>query len=228
MRRMPHDVLLVDYHQLMRDGIRAILERDSEFRVVGEAESGADAVQFCKKTHPELVITDIALPGMNGIEATAEILQHCPRTRVLIVSIYDDENVVVSAIRSGARAFVLKRNSSGDLIDALRTVALGGSYLSSQVSARLLDRIQSGELQLRTSMAPVEKLSPREQQVLRMIGDGKSSKDIAVLLELGEQTVRSYRKTLMKKLGVNNVAGLTQMALSAGLRQWKPDAGPGA
>jgi two-component system response regulator DegU len=210
MRRMPHDVLLVDYHQLMRDGIRAILERDSEFRVVGEAESGADAVQLCKKTHPELVIMDIDLPGMNGIEATAEILRHCPRTRVLIVSIYDDENAVVNAIRSGARAFVLKRNSSDDLIDALRAVALGGSYLSSQVSARLLDRIQSGELQLRTSQAPLQKLSPREQQVLRLIADGKTSKDIAVLLELGEQTVRSYRKTLMKKLGVNNVAGLTQ------------------
>jgi len=105
-------------------------------------------------------------------------------------------------------------------------VAKGGSYLSSQVSDRLLHRIQSGELQLRTSQAPVETLSPREQQVLRLIADGKTSKDIAVLLDLGEQTVRSYRKTLMKKLGVNNVAGLTQMALSAGLAQWKPDAHP--
>src|SRR6202050_2457664 len=217
---MPHDVLLVDYHKLMRDGIRAILERDSEFRVVGEAESGADAVQLCKKTHPELVIMDIGLPGMNGIEATAEILRHCPQTRVLIVSIYDDENAVLSAIRSGARAFVLKRASAGDLMDALRAVTLGGSYLSSQVSARLLDRIQSGELQLRTNLGPVEKLSPREQQVLRLIAAGKTSKDIAVMLDLGEQTVRSYRKTLMKKLGVNNVAGLTQMALSAGLTHW--------
>jgi DNA-binding NarL/FixJ family response regulator len=224
---MPHDVVLVDYHKLMRDGIRAILERDSEFRVVGEAENGADAVRLCKKTHPEVVIMDIGLAGMNGIEATAEILRHCPQTRVLIVSIYDDENTVLSAIRSGARGFVLKRASAGDLINALRTVTRGGSYLSSQVSTRLLDRIQSGELQLRTSMGLVEKLSPREQQVLRLIADGKTSKDIAVLLELGEQTVRSYRKTLMKKLRVNNVAGLTQMALSAGLRQWKPDAGPG-
>jgi len=109
---MPHDVLLVDYHKLMRDGIRAILERDSEFRVVGEAESGVDAVQLCKKTHPALVIMDIGLPGMNGIEATTEILRHSPQTRVLIVSVYDDENAVLSAIRSGARAFVLKRASS--------------------------------------------------------------------------------------------------------------------
>jgi len=223
---MPHDVLLVDYHKLMRDGIRAILERDSEFRVVGEAENGTDAVQLCKKTHPELVIMDIGLPGMNGIEATAEILRHCPQTRVLIVSIYDEENAVLSAIRSGARAFVLKRASAGDLMDALRAVTLGGSYLSSQVSARLLDRIQSGELQLRTNLAPVEKLSPREQQVLRLIAAGKTSKDIAVMLDLGEQTVRSYRKTLMKKLGVNNAAGLTRPALSAGFMHWKIDRNP--
>ena len=145
---MPHDVLLVDYHRLVREGIRAILERGSEFRVVGEAESGVDAVQWCKKTNPALVIMDIGLPGMNGIEATAEILRHSPQTRVLIVSVYDDENAVLSAIRSGARGFVLKRASSGDLIEALRNVAKGGSYLSSQVSDRLLDRIQSGELQI--------------------------------------------------------------------------------
>jgi DNA-binding NarL/FixJ family response regulator len=217
MRREQHDVLLVDFSKLMRDGMRAILERDSEFRVVGEAESGTDAVQLCKTTHPELVIMDMGLPGMNGIEATIEILRHCPQTQVLIVSSYDDENAVLSAIRSGARGFLLKRASSDDLIDALRTVALGGSYLSSPVSDRLLRRIQSGEMQLRTSLAPVDKLSPREQQVLRLIADGKTSKDIAVLLDLGEQTVRTYRKTLMKKLGVNNVAGLTQMVLSAGL-----------
>ena len=223
MRRMPHDVLLVDDDKLMRDGIRAILERGSEFRVAGEAESAADAVQLCKKARPDLVIMDIGLPG---IEATAEILRHSPQTGILIVSVYDDENVVLSAIRSGARGFLLKRASSGDLLDALRNIAQGGSYLSSKVSERLLRLIQSGDLQLRASLASVEKLSPRERQVLRLIAAGKTSKDIAVLLDLGEQTVRSYRKTLMKKLGVNNVAGLTQMALSPGLMQWKPDANP--
>jgi len=182
---------------------------------VGEAENGTDAVQLCKERHPDLVLMDIELPGVNGIEATAEILRHSPKTRVVIFSVYDDDNSVLSAIRSGARGFVLKRaSSSGDLIDALRKVARGGSYLSSQLSARLLDSLQSGELQRMTSPGPLEKLSPREQQVLRLIADGKTSKDVAVLLALGEQTVRSYRKTLMKKLGVNNIAGLTQMALS--------------
>lgn len=222
---MSYDILLVDDHRLMRDGIRTILERGSEFRVVGEVESGTDAVQFCRKSHPDLVIMDIGLPGMNGIEATTEILRHSPQTRVLILSMYDDESSVLGAIRSGARAFVLKRASSGDLVDALRTVARGGSYLSSQVSDRLLTRIQRGDLQLRSNKVPLEVLSPRELQVLRLVAEGKTSKDIAVLLDLGLQTVRSYRKTLMKKLGVNNVAGLTQMALAAGVtRGNRPDA----
>jgi two-component system response regulator NreC len=222
---MAYDILLVDDHKLMRDGLRLILERGSEFRVVGEAENGAEAVQFCKKSRPDLVVMDIGLPGMNGIEATTEIARHSPQTRVLILSMYDDENSVVSALRSGARAFVLKKASSADLVDALRIVARGGSYLSSQVSDRLLTRIQTGDLQNKNPQAPMETLAPREVQVLRLIADGKSSKDIAVLLDLGEHTVRSYRKSMMKKLGVNNVAGLTQMAIAAGLTRWnKPDA----
>jgi DNA-binding NarL/FixJ family response regulator len=224
---MAYDILLVDDHKMMRDGLRAILERTAEFRVVGEADTGTQAVQFCKKSRPDLVIMDIGLPGLNGIEATIEILRHSPQTRVVVLSIYDDENSVVSAIRSGARAFVLKRASSADLIDALRTVSRGGSYLSSQVSDSLLSRIQTGDLRTAATQAPLDTLSPRELQVLRLVADGKTSKDIAVLLDLGLQTVRGYRKMLMKKLRVNNVAGVTQVALAAGLMHWnKPDANP--
>jgi DNA-binding NarL/FixJ family response regulator len=220
---MTFDIVLVDDHKLVRDGVKTILERGAEFRVVGEAENGADAVQLCKKANPDMVLMDIGLPGMNGVEATTELLRHCPRVKVVILSMYDDENSVVSAIRSGARAFVLKKASSNDLLDALRTVAKGGSYLSSQVSDRLLTRIQRGDLEPKDR--PLEGLSPRELQVLRLVAEGKTSKDIAVMLDLGLQTVRSYRKTMMKKLGVNNVAGLTQLALAAGLTHWnKPDA----
>jgi DNA-binding NarL/FixJ family response regulator len=217
---MPYTVLLVDDHKMMRDGIRTILERSTEFRIVGEAENGIDAVHTCRKDRPEIVLMDIGLPGMNGIEATTEILRHCPGTKIVILSMFDDENSVVSAIRSGARAFVLKKASSVDLLDALRTVARGGSYLSSQVSDKLLTRIRRGDLEPKVS--PLDELSPRELQVLRLVAEGKTSKDIAVLLDLGLQTVRSYRKTMMKKLGVNNVAGLTQVALAAGLTQWRP------
>jgi DNA-binding NarL/FixJ family response regulator len=221
---MPFGIVLVDDHKLMRDGVKTILERSADFRVVGEAESGAEAVQFCRKTCPDLVLMDINLPGMNGIEATVELLRHCPGVKIVILSMYDDENSVVSAIRSGARAFVLKKASSAELLDALRTVARGGSYLSSQVSDRLLARIQRGDLETR-DRSPLDALSPRELQVLRMVAEGKTSKEIAVLLDLGLQTVRSYRKTMMKKLGVNNVAGITQLALAAGITQWsRPDA----
>ena len=223
---MTFNVVLVDDHKLVRDGVKTILERGAEFKVVGEAEDGAAAVQLCKKNAPDLVLMDIGLPGMNGIEATTELLRHCPEVKVVILSMYDDENSVVSAIRSGARAFVLKKASSTELLDALRTVARGGSYLSSQVSDRLLARIQRGDLDTR-DRTPLESLSPRELQVLRLVAEGKTSKDIAVMLDLGLQTVRSYRKTMMKKLGVSNVAGLTQLALAAGLTQWnKPEGGP--
>jgi DNA-binding NarL/FixJ family response regulator len=221
---MSFSIVLVDDHKLVRDGIKTILERGTEFHVLGEAEDGADAVALCEKSTPDLVLMDIGLPGMNGIEATTELLRRCPGVKVVILSMYDDENSVVGAIRSGARAFVLKKASSSELLDALRAVARGGSYLSSQVSDRLLARIQRGDLDTR-DRSPLQTLSPRELQVLRLVAEGKTSKDIAALLNLGLQTVRSYRKTMMKKLGVNNVAGLTQLALAAGLTHWNnPDA----
>ncbi|MBX9604399.1 MAG: response regulator transcription factor [Bryobacteraceae bacterium] len=214
---MPLDVILVDDHKIMRDGIKAILTRTDEFRVVGEAESGPDAVLMARRLRADLILMDIGLPGLNGVETTAEILRHLPESRIVILSMYDDENSVVSAIRSGARGFVLKKASDGDLLDALRMVARGGAYLSPQVSDRLLTRIQRGDLEARPKASALEELSPRELQVLRLVADGKTSKEIAVLLDLGLQTVRSYRKTMMKKLAVNNVAGLTQLALATGL-----------
>jgi two-component system response regulator DegU len=215
---MPFDVLLVDDHKIMRDGIKAILSRDGAFRVVGEADNGSDALQFVKQHHPALVLMDIGLPGLNGVETTAEILRHHPECKVVILSMYDDENSVVGAVRSGARGFILKNVSDSDLLEALRVVANGGAYLSPQVSDRLLTRIQKGDLESKRDSA-LEILSPREVQVLRLVAEGKTSKEIATLLDLREQTVRSYRKTMMKKLGVNNVAGLTQLALSTGLTQ---------
>lgn len=217
---MPYNVLLVDDHKIMRDGIRSLIERSTDFCVVGEAENGIDAVQLTKKIRPDVVLMDIGLPGMNGIDATLEVLRHCPATKVVVLSMYDDEHSVMAAIRCGARAFLLKKASSGDLLDALRTVAHGGSYLSSQVSDHLLTRIQKGDLDENRKPGPLEGLSPRELQVLRLIAAGKTSKEIASLLDLGLQTIRTYRKTLMRKIGVSNIAGLTQFAMSSGLNTW--------
>ncbi|MDX2180202.1 MAG: response regulator transcription factor [Bryobacteraceae bacterium] len=217
---MPARILIVDDHKILRDGLKAILKTQDEFHVIGECETGSEAVQMVRKLKPDIVIMDVAIPGINGIEATIEVLRHVPETKVLVLSMYDDEHSVVGAIRSGARAFVLKKASDTDLIEALRAVAKGGSYLSPQVSDRLLHRIQRGDLELRPAQALIDELSPRELQVLRLVAEGKTSKEIAVMLDLGLQTVRSYRKTMMKKLNVNNVAGLTQLALSAGLTRF--------
>jgi DNA-binding NarL/FixJ family response regulator len=217
---MPFQVLLVDDHKIMRDGIKAILRHSDDFFVMGESENGTEAVQICKNKTPDIILMDIGLPGLNGIETTTEILRHCPDAKIVILSMYDDEHSVVGAIRSGARAFVLKKASDNDLLDALRTVAKGGSYLSPQVSDRLLKRIQKGDLEAKPVSSALEVLSPRELQVLRLVAEGKTSKEIAVMLDLGLQTVRGYRKTMMKKLGVSNVAGLTQVALAAGVTRF--------
>ena len=212
-------VLLTDDHTLFRQGIKTLIAAEPDMEVVGEAANGTDAVTRAAEGRPDIVLMDIGLPGLNGVETTAEILRHHPDCRVVVLSMYDDEHSVVSAIRSGARAFILKRASDTDLVDALRIVARGGSYLSPQVSDRLLSRIQKGDLESKPAGAVLENLAPRELQVLRLVAGGKTSKEIAVILDLREHTVRSYRKTMMKKLGVNNVAGLTQLALSSGLTQ---------
>jgi DNA-binding NarL/FixJ family response regulator len=214
---MALQILLVDEHRIMRDGIKAILRHSGEFQVMGEAESGADAIQICRKQSPDIILMAIELPGLNGIEATTEILRHSPGTKVIILSMYDDEHWVMSAIRAGARAFVLKKASDSDLLDALRTVAEGGCYLSPPISYSLVQRIRRGEPESKPTNSPLADLSPRELQVLRLVAEGKSSKEVAVLLDLSLQTVRSYRKTIMKKLGVNNVAGLTQIAFTTAI-----------
>ncbi len=206
-------ILLVDDHKIMRDGLRAILGSTGEFKVLAEAESGSDAVQLARRLRPHLILMDLSLPGLNGIEATTEILRSTPEARVVVLSMYEDEESVVRSIRAGARGFVLKKASHSDLLDALRVVAKGGSYLSPQVSDKLLHRIQSGNLNGQASPNPLDILTPRESQVMRLIAAGKTSKEVAVLLNLGHETVRSYRKALMKKLGVTNVAELTQLAL---------------
>lgn len=216
---MAATVVIVDDHKILRDGLKAILRFGDEFEVVGESDSGSEAILLVRKLKPDIVIMDVFINGLNGIEATVDILRTAPSTRIVILSMYDDENTVISAVRSGARAFVLKKASDNDLLVALRTVAAGGFYLSPQVSDRLVTRIQRGDLEIRPG-TQLSQLSPRELQVLRLVAEGKTSKEIATMLDIGLQTVRSYRKTMMKKLSVNNVAGLTQLALSAGLTRF--------
>jgi len=213
---MPVSVVLVDDHKVVREGLRAGFARDPEIHLAGEANDGAEAVPLCRRLQPDVVLMDIGLPGTNGIAVTAEILEVCPRAKVVIFSMYDDEDSVIAAIQAGARGFILKKSPVQEVLRAIRTVAAGGSYLSPDASSQLLARLQrtdsTGE-----PRPQLDSLSPRELQVLRMVAEGKSSKEVAVLLELELNTVRSYRKTLMKKLGVSNLAGLTHAAHAAGL-----------
>lgn len=211
-----YSILLVDDHQIMRDGLRTMLDATEEFRVVGEAETGGHAVALAARLRPQLVVMDLSLPGMNGIEATVELLRVSPDSRVVILSMYDDESSVVQAMRSGARGFVLKKASQADLLAALRTVARGGTYLSPEVSDKFLECVRKGDFSRRNSSV-LSVLTPRELQVARLIAEGKSSKEIAASLNLSLETIRGYRKTLMRKLGVNNVAALTQLAIAEGL-----------
>jgi DNA-binding NarL/FixJ family response regulator len=223
---MGYRVLLVDDHKIMRDGIKAILSRSTGFEIAGEAESGPDALQMAKRLRPEIVLMDIGLPGLNGVETTIEILRSHAECKVVVLSAFDDETSVLGAMRAGARGFILKKASELDLVGALRMVAEGGLYVSPQVSDRLLGRIQKGNLESPEAPAALASLSPRELQVLRLVAEGKSSKEIAAVLDLSEQTIRSYRKTLMRKLHVNNAVSLTQLAYSTGLAQLPRDDSP--
>jgi DNA-binding NarL/FixJ family response regulator len=214
---VPLRILLVDDHKLMTAGIRAILERSHDFEVIGEVMSGTEAIAACQQHHPDMIVMDIGLPGINGVETTQIIVRDAPGIKVVMLSIYADQYSVVSAIRAGAQGYVLKKASGSDLLEALRTAAKGGSYLSPQVSDHLLRGIRRIGPESTPSTSALEVLAPRELQVFRLVAEGNASKDIAVLLDLGLETVRTYRKTMMGKLGVNNVAGVTQIAVAIGV-----------
>ncbi|HKW96815.1 MAG TPA: response regulator transcription factor [Bryobacteraceae bacterium] len=211
---MPYRLLLVEDHRILREGIRSLLERQTEFTVVAEAETGRQALEKCKELHPDVALVDFGITdGLDGVETARQILRHCPGVRVAILSAFEDEATVVSTVQAGVHAYIVKQAPFAELVEALRFAARGRSYVSPSASHRLIDRI--GRTSVRHPMT--SRLTPRERQVFRLIVDGKSNKEIAALLGLGVDTVRGYRKSLMKKLNVSNVAGLIRAALAAGI-----------
>lgn len=217
---MAHRVLVVDDHRLVRDALKAVLQHNPEFQVTGEASDGQTAIRTCLSTCPDIVLIDVEMAGLTGVEVIRELIRRRPTIKIVVLSMHDDDETVLASVRAGARAFVVKKASSADLLDALRIVARGGSYIGAHVSDRLLARIQCGDLE--TKKPPLlAGFTAREIQVLRLITDGKSSKEAAVLLGISLETVRSYRKNLMRKLSVTNVAGLINKATSSGLTGWK-------
>jgi DNA-binding NarL/FixJ family response regulator len=208
-------VVLVDDHALVRQGFRRILEDDPELTVVGEASNGTDAISLVKKTDPDVVVMDMAMPEMSGLHATMEIIKQRPGTKVLILSMYSDEQYVRNALDAGAKGYILKSAIENDLTRAVKAVAAGEQYLAPELSSLLIRAIQTGSFEKASD--PYDRLTQREKQVLQLIAHGKSNKEIAVILDLSVNTVAVHRANLMSALGVHKTAELVLFAVKKGL-----------
>jgi Response regulator containing a CheY-like receiver domain and an HTH DNA-binding domain len=208
-------VVLVDDHALVRQGFRRILEDDPELTVVGEASNGTDAITLVKKTDPDVVVMDMAMPEMSGLHATMEIIKQRPGTKVLILSMYSDEQYVRNALDAGAKGYILKSAIENDLTRAVKAVAAGEQYLAPELSSVLIRAIQTGSFEKASD--PYDRLTQREKQVLQLIAHGKSNKEIAVMLDLSVNTVAVHRANLMSALGVHKTAELVLFAVKKGL-----------
>jgi len=215
---MKFDVVLVDPHTIVREGVQSILERTDGFRVLGDAANGAAALELCLKRSPDVVVTELRLPPPGPPDLISSLAQSVPSARSLILSMWDDEASVAQAIRSGAKGFVSKRSAGSELVRAVRAVAQGSSYWSPTASNSLLKSFAPGHVNGRTAIKnPVQRLTPRERQVLAMVAEGRRSREIAATLDLSLETIRTYRKIIVKKLEVGSIAEMTQVALAAGL-----------
>lgn len=203
-------VLLADDHALVREGIRASLEQSGAISIVGEACNGREALQKCKELRPDLVLMDLNMPEMSGLEAAPLVRKNCPATKIIILTIHDSPEYVTRLLRSGAHGYVLKDTSPGDLLRAIQFVAGGQAYFSPSVSRILLENfVEGGEADSR--------VSEREKDVLRRIDQGKTSKEIASELKLSARTVETYRVRVKRKLNARNVADLLKRARQHGL-----------
>jgi DNA-binding NarL/FixJ family response regulator len=217
---MSYQVLLVDDHRLLRDGIKALIEQSGEFHVVGEAGRGAEALELFTRLSPDLVVVGVGHPALHGIEAVKQIIGHRAAARVVMLSMGVDEEAVMTALRNGACGLVLKKDSAQDLLDALRMVAGGGTYFSSQIADHLNEPMNLTSANGKGRIILAKKLTNREMEVLRLVTMGKTSKEVADRLSLSVETVRSYRKSMMRKLGVRNIASLIKVAMEEGITRW--------
>lgn len=216
---MSYRVLLVDDHRLMREAVKALIERSTEFQVVAEAEGGEDALPLMKQTGPDLIVVNLHVPSFRATEAAKQLVRHSKDARIVMISMLaDDDEAIITALHCGARGLVLKRNSSQELLDVLRIVAQGGSSFNEQAPSHLNFHRRDGRGNGRSSLA--NGLTMRELEVFHLVTAGHSSREIALRLSLSVETIRSYRKSMMRKLGVNHVVGLIQIGVEAGLTRW--------
>ena len=210
-------VLLAEDHMIVREGLRKMLELERDLEVVGEAQTGRQAVELVKKLRPAVVLMDIAMPLLNGLEATRQVLKAVPATKVLILSAHNDDAYVKDATESGARGFLLKQTSSRDVCQAIREVQKGNTFFSPSILKRLHQREQPSSDTTRLFKKKLARLTSREMEVLQLIAEGKANKETAAELGIGIKTVEKHREHLMGKLDIHDTAGLTRYAISAGI-----------
>ena len=207
-------ILLVDDHKVLRDGLRAILEREN-LVVVGEAGSGHEALEQAHRLKPKIVVMDISMPGLNGVDATRRLVSELPATRVIGLSMNSDRRYVSAMFEAGASGYLLKNSAAEELIEAIRTVGRDLTYVSPLVAAYVVD--QCVEHTRTVSLSASKPLSTREREVLQLLAEGKASKDIASQLDLALPTIETHRRQIMDKLNLRTIAELTKYAVREGL-----------
>lgn len=209
-------VLLVDDHTVVRQGLRALLSSEEDIEVVGEAENGRQAVMAVRKTPPDVVVMDVAMPLLNGLEATRQILRMVPTAKVLVLTSYGDDECVEQLMQAGASGYLIKQTAANDLLKAIREVQRGNAFFSPSIAKRLRDQCReaftSGQ-----SPRKAGELTSRESEVLQLIAEGFSNKQIAGELTISIKTVEKHRQQVMNKLNIHDVAGLTRFAISKGM-----------
>jgi two-component system, NarL family, response regulator NreC len=208
--------LIADDHRIMREGLRSLLEKSGNFECIAEADDGYQAVKLAMELRPDIVIMDIAMPNLNGIEATRQIKSELPEVEVVVLSMHATRNYVLQVLQAGASAYLLKDSAFEELSTALLAISRGGMYLSPAIAkTAALANLKAGPSG--GAAGQIEHLTKRELQVLQLIAEGKSTKDIAARLELSVKTVETHRKQIMDKLEIRSIAGLTKYCIREGL-----------
>jgi len=208
-------LVIAEDHLMVRAGIRALLERAKDIKIIGEASNGHEALELASKLNPDVLLMDIMMPRLNGIQAAERALQLKLPVRILLLSMYADAGLVHQALHSGAFGYVLKTSVSDELLEAVRAVSRGEMYLSAPISALIAEGLP--QRQIGGSNQPLDILSPREKEILQLIAEEHTSADIAGMLFISEKTVEKHRSSLMEKLNIHNLAGLVRFAVRAGL-----------